>query len=69
MVRLFQIRGEEQRHIQTGYTEKLIERPGTGKVVFQSYVLRNTETEGLVRIEGIYWRSLSENINLISSRR
>jgi len=33
--------------------KKLIERQGTGKVVFQSYVLRKTETEGLVRIEGI----------------
>jgi hypothetical protein len=52
-----------------GYTEKLIERPGTGKVVFHSYVLRKTEKEGLVRIEGIYWRPLSENISLISSRR
>jgi hypothetical protein len=51
------------------YTQKVIESPGTGKVVFQSNILRKTETEELVRIEGNYWTPLSEIINLISSRR
>ena len=69
MVRLFRIRREEQRHIQTDYTEKVIERSGTGVKWYFSHTFCETETEGLVRIEGIYWTPLSEIINLISSRR
>jgi hypothetical protein len=76
VIRLSERHREEQRKIQTGYTDMLTARQGAGKAICSVTRPRESHMQKevihynlLVRIDSTVWKPLSRTGNLISSRR